>query len=401
MMMKPFPQRSFLYCTFLALALGIAGCGDDESNNDEPNAATATFETYNVGLAPGFVANADARLEPVAQNLGQTESDVLCLQEAWLTQNDGGEWLTDQIDTLVDQTKATLPYAYYEITESEATVSCTQQEAEPLKTCAFANCSEVSTDDLAACALQHCGAEIDALPDTCSSCVFGQIGNSLEDILATCTGGGAGAFTYNGHNGLLMLSRYELKNTEFTTLESTIVQRTALHATVSIPEFGDVDVYCTHLAANLSDVPYPGGAFANYKEEQASQIAELLAWVDETATTGNIVLMGDMNTGPAKGELKGEFPEHYTKFLDAGFQSPYLAQEAPECTFCGTNTLNDGDENKAIDHVFLDFEMPVEVVSAERVHTETVDIETSAGATESTNLSDHFGVAVTLRAATP
>lgn len=403
----PATQRNRVLQTIcvLLVALTLAACSDDTpaDSADKGDAATveaqpASFETYNVGLARGFVGHAKARVEPVAQALSQSDSDIICLQEAWLTQNDANKWVSDQIDTLIDKTKGSHPYSYYEITESESSASCSAEEAEPLKTCAYAHCDEVSTDDLAGCVLEFCGDEVTNLPDTCKTCVFGQIGSPLDDILGTCTGEGASAYTYNGHNGLLLLSRHELKNTEFTTLESTIVQRSVLHATAALPELGDIDVYCTHLAANLSDVPYPGDTFAGYKEEQAAQIDAMLSWIDETASTDNIVLMGDMNTGPAKAGLTAEFPNNFKMLANKGYQNPYLDKDAPACTYCGDNTLNNNDANQVIDQVFLGFTTPISIVSAERAYTNPVDIEDENGDTISTNLSDHYGLRVTVSA---
>ena len=394
-------MKSLEWLSILVAALAFTACGDGNGNgnngggqnNDEPQGATASFETYNVGLARGFVPQAEARVQPVAEEVAQSPADAVCMQEVWLYQNDQGEWVEDQITAITDQASENFPYSYYEVTDLGESVSCTAAEATPLEECVRANCADVSNDELSDCALGNCGEEFNGLSPTCQECVVGQIGGSLDDIITTCTGEGASAFSYNGHNGLLLMSRHELQSTEITSFESTVVQRSALHAVVSVPDFGDVDVYCTHLAAGLSDVPYSGDTYSSYEEEQAAQIEELLGWISETSTTGNIVLMGDMNTGPAVGELNAEFPNNYQMFVDEGYQSPYLALQTPECTFCGTNTLIDGDANKAIDHVFLDFEMPIEVVNAERVHDEPVTIDS-----EEINLSDHYGVRVTVEA---
>ncbi|WP_168210769.1 endonuclease/exonuclease/phosphatase family protein [Persicimonas caeni] len=381
----------------VAAIAALAACGDDDGegngtqNNGEPQGATATFETYNVGLARGFVPQAEARVQPVADAIAQSPADVMCLQEVWLFQDEQGEWSTGQIDALTSGASESFPYNYFEVTELGESVSCSQEEADPLETCVRANCDGVSNDELSTCALNNCGEELNGLSSPCQECVFGQIGGSIDDILNACTGDGASEFSYNGHNGLLLLSRHELRDTEITSFESTIVQRSALHAVMTVPEFGDVDVYCTHLAANLSDVPYPGDAFSGYEEEQAAQIDALLAWIDETSTTGNVVLMGDMNNGPAKGELDAEFAANYQKFVDAEYASPYIAQDSPECTFCGTNTLVGGDSNKAIDHVFLDFTMPYGLLDVARVYDETVDV-----GGEQLHLSDHYGVRVTV-----
>ena len=40
-------------------------------------------ETWNVGLAHGFVDNAAERLPQIVEALQESDADVICLQEAW------------------------------------------------------------------------------------------------------------------------------------------------------------------------------------------------------------------------------------------------------------------------------------------------------------------------------
>lgn len=208
--------------------------------------------------------------------------------------------------------------------------------------------------------------------------------------------GGDGAF--GGHNGLMLLSRHDLRDTEFITFESTILQRAALHAQTTLPAVGDVDVYCTHLTARQGDIPYPGEVYAGYYEEQRAQIQRLLEWIDQTATTGRVVVLGDMNTGPGIEGLQEEFPSNYDLFVQAGYRAPYLALDDPQCTYCGYNTLNELDQDRVVDHIFVDQDLAADVLDARRVFEHKVSIETASGATRRTNLSDHFGVQVELGA---
>ena len=195
-----------------------------------------------------------------------------------------------------------------------------------------------------------------------------------------------------------MLSKHALGSTEFERFESTVVTRIALHATVEIPDFGQTDVYCTHLTAQLTDLPYPGEMFDSYQAEQAAQIDALLGWIRETAVSGQVVLMGDMNTGPAVGELDAQFADNYAKFTAAGLRNPYLEADSPVCTTCAENTLTGGSGNEAIDHVFFDFGDRTDglgVPTSERILDETREVETSEG-TKQIHLSDHFGVRTTV-----
>jgi hypothetical protein len=78
-----------------AIAFAV-GCGDETegnngANNGEPG-PQASFATYNAGLARGFVDYAGARTQPVADAVARLDSDVVCLQEVWLYEDEQGEW---------------------------------------------------------------------------------------------------------------------------------------------------------------------------------------------------------------------------------------------------------------------------------------------------------------------
>jgi endonuclease/exonuclease/phosphatase family metal-dependent hydrolase len=388
----------------LCAVLVTAGCGDDGGGGGSNNGAeqpSASFTTYNVGLARGFVDYASDRTQPVADAVAQLDSDVVCMQEAWVHQDNQGGWSTAQIDTIVDAATETYPHSYVEVTQStsEDVATCNDDDTGPMEACVAANCEGVSNDNLASCALNNCGTEFNNLSSDCQSCISTNLGGSIDEIIGACTGNvGGSAYSYGGHNGLLMLSKHEMTNTEFISLDSAVVQRAVLHASVDIPEFGSADVYCTHLQADLSgSLTYPtDGMFASYEEEQAAQIDAINDYIDQTAQTDNVVLMGDMNTGPAVGGLSASFPDNYAKFGAAGFSNAYADQGEPECTYCGSNTLNSGDSQIAIDHVLTNFTTEVDVAGTVRVLDETQTITTDEGDLEM-NLSDHYGVTTTLR----
>ena len=393
-------RRSLLpVCLSLLLlaALLATGCGGDADDQSEPE-PEVTLATYNVGLARGFVPYATARTEPVARAVADIEADAVCVQEAFLVQDEEGNWTEEQIEAITEAASESFPHTYKEITEPEedpnGEPACTQAESTPLRTCVEANCADVPDDQLSGCALDNCQTEFGNTSSTCQQCIAANLGKSIDNIIAACRGGSA-SLTSNGHNGLLLLSKHPLKTTEFTRFDSTVATRIALHATIDHESMGTMDLYCTHLTANLTDLEYPGEMFDSYEEEQAAQIDDLLAYIDETASGERAVLMGDMNTGPAKGELAAEFPDNYQKFVDAGLVNPYIDQMEPACTFCGSNTLNEGSGKKAIDHVFFDFgadlNSQIRVDFTERFGDETRSIETSEG-TKDLHLSDHYGV---------
>lgn len=401
--MKMNSKRLAAFAVALSVGLVFAGCGDTEGNNGNNggDGPQASFATYNAGLARGFVDYASARTQPVADAVSQLESDVVCMQEVWLYEDEQGDWSEGQIDAIVNTSAEVYPNSYYEITEDSGgdVANCNEDDTGPMEACVAENCDGVSNDNLAGCALSECDAEWDGLSSSCQQCIGANIGGSIDDIIDACTGEvGGSAFSYNGHNGLLLLSKHALTNTEFESLDSALVKRAVLHATVDIPEFGQADVYCTHLQADLSGaLPYPEDAqFSSYEEEQAAQIDAINEYIGQTAQTDNIVLMGDMNNGPAVGNLSASFPENYAKFGEAGFSNAYLDQEDPQCTYCGSNSLNEGDGQIAIDHVLTNFMTEVEASSTVRILDETQTITTDEEGDLELHLSDHYGVETTL-----
>ena len=391
------------------LATGLAACADDEEApaqepeaepegqpeaqpeaqpEPEPEPSEARFATYNVGLARGFVDFAEERAQPLADALAGMDADVVCLQEVW---DD------DFITLMTDGTKANFPHSYFEKTFSDERVAgCTDEEIAPLEACAIKNCDGVEPGELAGCVLGACGEEFRATSTECQGCAATQLGKPLEEIIAACRGGGP-AFSYGGHNGLVILSRHPLSDTGHAEFVSSLVFRAALHATIEHPEVGKVDIYCTHLAADLSASIEYQGELGSFAAEQAQEIDEMAAFIEDTQSGGLQLVMGDFNNGPAKGSCSAELPENFQKILDLGYVSPYADQAAPTCTFQENNTLvgGEGDGGQILEHIFVKAEASARVGSVSRIFDALTTISTGGGDRE-LNLSDHFGVQVVI-----
>ncbi|MGM0575836.1 MAG: endonuclease/exonuclease/phosphatase family protein [Myxococcota bacterium] len=372
--MKPW----YVLACVLVLALAVTGCDSDDGGGPE-----AAVTTWNVGLARGFVDYADQRLPHVVDTAAAMDADVLCLQEVW-TQED--------IDAITQGAAEAYPHGFYEITTAEGgstEPACTQAEADSLGACAEENCADVDPGELAGCVLGSCSTEWDASSAECQGCLVSNLGDPLDVIFEACTTAG-GSFSYDGHNGLLLLSRHPFDATEHLVMDSTTVQRAALHATVDLPGLGTSDVYCTHLAADLQDLAYTGD-HGSWAGENLYQAETLVDWIASTAATPQVFVAGDFNSGPAIApDIEAEIPEAYQAFIDDGFSSPFSEGAEPLCTYCADNTLiDDAAPDVLIDHVFV----KGAEASAERVGTDTVEIDSDQETVE-THVSDHFGVRV-------
>jgi endonuclease/exonuclease/phosphatase family metal-dependent hydrolase len=133
----------------------------------------------------------------------------------------------------------------------------------------------------------------------------------------------------------------------------------------------------------------------SWEEEQAVQITDMLDFIDETATTERVVLMGDMNAGPETDDANPEQIANWAQLAASGMDTPYIDLDG-SCTFCPENAISSVDSDatgKLIDHVMADgFEG---AVSAARVLDEEITIE-SCGEQMPGAHSDHYGVMVTV-----
>lgn len=347
------------------------------------------FGTYNAGLAYNFVGHAKQRRQQIADTLAKAEADVLCLQEVWLD---------DDVTLITGTAKATYPHSYWVKTTDPGVggpAACSPTDAEPLKACVEGNCLDAEV--LADCALDKCKAQYDAASPGCKQCLAANIAfNNVGAIFQACALGSA-SYAFDGRNGVVLLSKTKLEQTEVLEFESFLNKRVALHARTQTAA-GPVHVFCTHLTAGLGSVNY-SGKFGSWEKEQAQQIDQLTAWAKQKSGIERGVVMGDMNCGPAGDGLDAEFPQNYQKFVDAGLKAPYLAEPKPPCTWCGDNPLVGGGTSRVIDHVLLLGSWPNVTTSRKRLHDQTISVQVG-GKPVQTTLSDHYGAQLTVTTST-
>ena len=381
---------------FFALVVAAAcGGGDDDageggSTSTSETSASLELVTFNAGLARGFVDLAEVRVDPVAEAIAGLEADVVALQEVWEPED------VDRIRSAAEAAGFTEALFLDPAPETSGEPACHDDELAGTEACVRASCAGVPDDQLADCVLSSCGAEFGGLCETCQTCLGANVGQPLDTVLQTCQSGAA-TYAYEGSFGIGLLSRLPVLESDHLVLDSSLNRRAVLHAVVDAGDLGEVHVFATHLSAVFADIPYPGEG--TWADEQATQIRRLLELVDERVGEGEpVVILGDLNTGPATTTLAGEVPENFQLLLDAGFEAPYLDGDEPPCTFCADNPLvggADDDASVAIDHILVR-DLPGDA-QAERILDAEVTVEGAEGPT-ATRLSDHYGVATTIRA---
>lgn len=382
--------------------------------------------TFNAGLAPGVVPRVDERAAQIARGLtphaeGQSEPpfDVACLQEVWLERH--AELLQQRLGSTrstppaVPTSAAATPSGRLQHPvwlsfppEPVAGLYCADSEVTSLVGCVAGKCR--GETDAAGCALSSCRPLIDNLSASCVACLSRDLSDPLA-ALAGCTRPGAAQtlsaapstprpgdseagdgpparapkpYLLGGAYGVALVSRLPVLKHELLRFESTMHPRGVIYARVLHPELGAVDTYCTHLTPLLRGVRHPAGG--SFVSEQSAQVERLL---EITKPQGNVpvVLLGDLNTGPAgPGALppyQARLPQHYSRLLGAGLLD---ATSGASCTFCYDNPIQAHPDSGGlrIDHVLT--RGGLVALGRERLRF------------VSPSLSDHYGIEVVLGA---
>ena len=378
-----------LWISLLVLALfACTGCPSSDDDDDAiPEVPAGTYTTFNAGLAYGYVLYAEERQPLIGPALADLGSDVICAQEVWYPED---------AEAVIADTSLSDSY-WEDMTETggDGPPACTPEEADPLYACAMENCSEMPPEELDGCVTGPCFEEFEVLSPDCITCLIGELGGTMDEMFDVCVMGSGSAYAYDGTNGLVLMSNWTLSDTAVTTFDSTFNRRAALFARAENADGDRAAVVCTHLTAAFDNIPYPGDT-GSWEEEQATQISEMLSWIDGQIEAGEaVVLMGDMNNGPAASGIDAELEDNYDLFTGGGYSDPFAEGPNAACTYCGDNPINDTTSDGLIDHVFVRDLTEGATVAAERVLDGSFDLTVDEETVEAA-LSDHYGVTVTI-----
>lgn len=359
-------MRSTLFALFLV------GCGGTDP---------FTAVTYNAGLAEGFVLGASERAEATAAATVGLDADVICVQEVWLPEH---------VAAFEAAAGEAYPHTLFmaDAPDNGTEAACANDNLDPLFECYDENCADGCIDEVADCLLQNCGLNFLQLGQQCIGCLEANVGNAAtaREICETEDT----KYAYGGAFGIGILSAHPIMSSDTITLDSTTNRRGTIHAVLNVND-EPVDVFCTHLTADLTPLPYTGPE-DGWAPEQLTQINTLNDWVDTRATAELSIWMGDFNTGPDGGEYDAELLENYTALSGIGWDNPYTDADI-DCTYCLDNGLINGSgTGAAIDHVFVSAPEGTEYV-ASRVLDQDMDVP-ACGGTISAPPSDHYGVQV-------
>ncbi len=427
-------NRSLIVLSTLALALG---CGDSTGESATGREAEEVIvDTFNVALAGAFIPYEAERREPISNAIAAHDADILCLQEVW-TQEDK--------ELIRDSAVGTYPYVAFTFNDLDTVVDdptdqngqvppppvgvpCPDVEVpggsnildqmNSAVDCVSANCStDPGSDDgrttSAACAAAKCTPEVAGLlignaeQLRCYACIIPQLPTAtFGEIRSSCATVPNQDLAFSGQNGVMILSRHPLKNTENWVIPGTWNRRSILRATAELPNGAELNTYCNHLTPIFDDFVFPytgqygdGMTYAlGWQAEQELQAEKLIAYVNTTNGDRPSVILGDFNAGlafPAQG-IVGEGEETFD-LLTAAFTPAYTTDYAPLCTFCSTNPVTNPDDDPEatsvwIDHILLQNLPADSVLSTARIFDENVVPVVSDAGEMMVPLSDHFGM---------
>jgi endonuclease/exonuclease/phosphatase family metal-dependent hydrolase len=410
-------KRSLVFFTLFTL---LGGCSDN--GGSEPSVA---IETYNLALAGSFIAYEQQRRELLPDAIANSDADILCLQEVWAQADK---------EAIRDAASAKFPNVFIvednlltplddpedqngDIPPPPTTVPCpegnTQNAMNAAIDCVARECNTLSPGDENGqtssidCAIANCIASVASLlgAPRCYACLSTQLPTSTEQDLA-----------FDGQNGVMILSRYPLKDQVHWVIPGTWNRRVIMSATAELPGGKELDVYCNHLTPVFDGLafPYTGqyGAgqtdAAGWEAELLLQTQKLIDHVEVTSGQTPAVILGDLNAGrdypPQDIFADGEAA---LDLLETAFTPAYTADYVPQCTFCISNPVREpgaDDVSNWIDHIHL-YNLPAtSVVTTERTFDEDVlSVPAGAGGAGGGGgsggagemlvpLSDHFGM---------
>ena len=390
---------------FLLIASVAVGCGSTSGGTGGSGGSSeVTIETFNLALAGAFIPYEQQRRELLPTAIADSDADILCLQEVW-TQADkelirdaaaanfpNSVIFTDDLNTeLNDATDQN-----GNVPPEPMTVPCpegsAQDDMNAVIDCVAAKCNTIAPDDengqttSIACAIDNCVALVAGLfgEPRCYACLATQLPTStFGQIRSTCPTVVNQVLAFEGQNGVMILSRYPLKDEANWVIPGTWNQRVIVSATAELPGGKELDIYCNHLTPKFDSLAFPyTGQYGNgetdaagWEAEQLLQAQKLINRVETISGETPAAILGDLNTGHAFPPDIAAEAEPTLDLLETVFVPAYTADYAPECTFCTSNPVGDAgpdDVSVWIDHILL-YNLPAEsVIATKRTFDENV-----------------------------
>ncbi len=354
---------------------------------------SATFTTFNTGLAKNYISYYKERLPAVIKAISNDNSDVICLQEVWFKEDR---------DKFVEELSSRFPYIHYEEAEpkyTSRTPSCNISDLRSMYSCKSEYCREFKDNaESVSCFFNKCMSVINKIMPKSPNCIKALFSGialpiPLNLIRVVVPGIRKNLFAYEGSDGLMLLSKYPLNSISKIDLGSlsTLTRRNAIVATVNISD-KDYNVVCTHLTPNHLIIPYIGDNFKSWEEENYAQVKWLIDNINDNVR--HKILMGDFNCSLSNKDhdVSSIMADSCNYILNSGYFDEYF-NKVGRCTYCANNPINnDSTINSVRDHIYT---KGVSVVNYKRTFDNSVVNISSES--KKFPLSDHYGVSITVK----
>ncbi len=376
----------------------ISGC-DNDLDGFRKNELTLSFATFNARLGDELPLR-EHREEKATSLLKGIDADIVCIQEVYEQ---------DVInDILGVMKKESGHFSFlYKMTDNEdfdpIPPLCTENDIAPIMMCIISNCMSEGMDP--ACIITNCWAEFLSLPADCRNCMlaegFGSIteGGDITSIFTSCMTPQKIEYKYSGKNGVLLASRYPMKDKGYLLLTSFGKLRSAFYATVNRPGIGDVQVICTGLSTPIEDMEYDGPV-SGWQDEQLLQAQEILD-IPVKENVAQRVIMGDFNGNISAGSNMIERNSGAVSLiLNNGWYDPYFdvhRDDYIQCSVCPENPLVDDKESGYVpDHIFFRERKGFSFLTKRILLNEFVLTDEKAQTKTKFSVSDHYGISTTM-----
>lgn len=357
--------------------------------------------TMNAGLASGVVDMANARTPDFARDIAQfRDADVLCLQEVW----------KEDAVSAVQKSLGLPPDHIYRVdtrgrNEEPGRFTCSASQIAKVMSCVKDTCKYDEAEHQTICALQElrkCPLTLSSLRYfgglPCLNCLAASVGKPIDEIARACISKKGVSHVYDGENGVILASKWPLRNRSYIELPASAVNKVVLFATIDIPGRGPMEVACTHLTSPEKDIPTTNPRFKTWDQEVAEQFRLTAAALKARAGNRPALLVGDLNTGidfQKDGRVTHE--PVWDDILAEGFGDPASRVRPPMCTMCPENVLRHAGSSRVIDHVLtLDPKnwKPFEPICGRQLLTGRRMYERANGSRVELEVSDHYGVEI-------
>lgn len=204
----------------------------------------------------------------------------------------------------------------------------------------------------------------------CLSCIINSLQNSV-DPFSTCAVGAGDAYSYKGANGILIMSKFKIRNVVESRFNSWLANRVNIHATIK-----GINFSVGHFAYNVLAEVNPLYAPYMFGDTQPTQAVDMLRKESD-------VLIGDFNSGIGNNTVLEYQPEAYLLLVGGGYTSTFTNVTATYCSNSSFKMCKDFYGNpyppQAIDHVLVKKCVRIRFSEAETFNTYPL-------------MSDHIGV---------